>query len=383
MRRLSIVCLLLTLSALLVISPARAAAWTAEATTLDLVAGPGRTAAYLAPDGSRFAYVEGYDLCLYSIEGEKGDCIRLDKDVHMDLDTVRWSPDGTKLAFSEDFLLSFRDSDIWVYDTETNTIKDMTPAPNRELKMISNDDPNVQFTVDMIPQWSSDGQSIYFIRYVFNKLGDAEPDFYKVNIADNAIEEVSPSGTHFAFSIYGFALSPDDSKIAYNLDTRGNEKDGNWFLDLTTKEAKFAAAAVQDTAPWAYQFSAEGNLLLVLGMDKTGAFKARPPEASPIYTLPVSGGRQQQLNIDTYVFAAGWGPEGSELAYTTFDPVNEDKQGLYITSQPGQAGEMVLPGRFIAPSGRGLIPIFWATNNTLLVTQLPSLKLTIVRLKQS
>ncbi len=383
MRRLTIVFLLLIFSTLTVISSARAAGWTAEVVHLDLVAGPGRTAAYLAPDGSRFAYVKGNDLCLYSIDGEKGNCVTLAKDIHMDLETVRWSPDGTKLAFSEDFLITLRDSDIWLYDTETNTVTDMTPTANREMRLLSNDDPNLKFTVDMIPQWSSDSQSIYFIRFVFNKLGDAEPNFYKVNVENNTIEEVSPSGTHFAFSVYGFALSPDDSKIAYNLDTRGNEKDGNWFLDLATKEAKFATAAVQDTAPWTYQFSPDGNLLLVIGIDKTGAIGPRPPEASPIYTLSVSGGRQQQLNIDTYVFAAGWGPEGSELAYTTFDPLNTDKEGLYITSQPGNAGELVLPGRFIAPTPRVRTPIYWATNNTVLLSQAPDFKLVVVQLEQS
>ncbi|MBI1277968.1 MAG: hypothetical protein GC179_07560 [Anaerolineaceae bacterium] len=386
MHRLSILLLMLAASIILGMSPAYAArqtTWTAEAHVLDLIAGPARTAAYLAPDGSRFAYVKGSDLCLYSIDGEKGDCVTLDKDIHMDLDSPRWSPDGTKLAFSEDFLFSFRDSDIWVYEAESNTLTDMTPTANREITLLTNKDPNITFTVDLSPQWSSDGQSIYFIRYIFNKLGDAEPVFYNVSLTDNAVEEVAPAGTHFAFSVYGFALSPDGLKIGYNLDTQGHEKDGTWFLDLSTKEAKFAAAAVQETAPWAYQFSPEGNLLLSIGVDITGVVGARPPEASPIYTLPVSGGRQQQLNVDSYVFSAGWGPEGSELAYATFDPANEDQQGLYITSQPGKAGEMVLPGRFIAPSGRGRMPIIWAANNTVLLSQVPDLKVTIVHLKQS
>ncbi len=383
MRRLSIIYFLLIVSVLLVMSPTRAAGWTAKVATLDLVAGPGATAAYLAPDGSRFAYIKGRELCLYSLEGEKGNCAGFEDDIHIDLDTVRWSPDSSKLAFSEDFLITFRDSDIWVYDTETNTISDMTPMPNRELKLLSNDDPNAEFTIDMIPQWSSDSQSIYFIRYIFHQLGDGEPNFYKVNIKDKTTKEVAPSGTHFAFSVYGFALSPDDSKIAYNLDTRGSEKDGNWFLDLITKESKFAAAAVQDTAPWSYQFSPEGNLLLVIGVDTKGGFGPRKPEASPIYTLPVSGGRQQQLNSDTYVFSAGWGPKGSELAYTTFDQLNPKREGLYITSEPGKAGDLVLSGRFIAPTPRVRTPIVWAANNTLLLSQGPNFKLVIVQLEQS
>src|SRR4051794_25838268 len=119
MRRLLVTGLLLTLSLTLLVSPIRAAGWTAKATTLDLVAGPARTSAFLAPDGSRFAYFKGNNLCLYTIAGEEGDCITLDNDIHMDMDTVRWSPDGAQLAFSENFIQLFRDSDIWLYDTKT------------------------------------------------------------------------------------------------------------------------------------------------------------------------------------------------------------------------------------------------------------------------
>ncbi len=130
MRRLSIFCLLFTLNLLLLISPIRAAGWTAEVTKLDLIAGPGRSAAFLAPDGSRFAYLKANGLCLYSLAGEQGDCVSLDRDIHIDAETVQWSPDSTKLAFSENFLITFRDSDIWLYDIATNTLKDLTPAPN-------------------------------------------------------------------------------------------------------------------------------------------------------------------------------------------------------------------------------------------------------------
>lgn len=380
------ICVTLTIMfcSLLLIAPMRAAGWTATATTLDLIAGPGAKAAYLAPDGSRFAYVERDELCLYSLSGEKGNCVTLDLHTKMDFETVRWSPDSKKLAFSEDFLITFRDSDIWVYDTETNSVKDMTPAPNRELNFISNTDSTVIFTVDLVPQWSADSQFIYFIRYTFNKPATARAKFFKVSIADGTIEEVAPAKTNFAISTYAFALSPDGSQLAYNLDTRGTEQDGTWYLDLATKEAKFAAAAVQGTAPWAYQYSPDGNFLLSVGVDvKGGGFAVRKPETSPIYTLPVSGGRQQHLNTESYVFAAGWGQTGSDLAYTIFDQVNPDKEGLYITSAPGQAGEMVLPGRFIAPTPRVRMPINWTANNTVLLSQAPDFKLVVVQISQS
>ena len=369
---------------LLLIAPMRAAGWTATATTLDLTAGPGAKAAYLAPDGSRFAYVNRDELCLYSLSGEKGNCVTLDSHSNMDLETVRWSPDSKKLAFSEDFLISFRDSDIWLYDTETNTVKDMTPAPNRELNFIANNKSTVIFTVDLVPQWSPDSQFIYFIRYTFNRPATARAKFFKVSITDGTTEEVAAVKTNFAISTYAFALSPDGSQIAHNVYSLDSSKDSTWYLDLTTQDDKFAAAAIEGTAPWAYQYSPDGNYVLSIGIDnKGGGLGIRKPETSAIYTLPVSGGRQQQLNTESYVFAAGWGQTGSDLAYTTFDQLNPDKEGLYITSAPGQAGELVLPGRFIAPTPRVRIPINWAANNTVLLSQAPDFKLVVVQLSQS
>ncbi len=153
MCRSFLVITVLALGLSIVFTPVHAAGWTAQATTLDLIAGPGNTAAFLAPDGSRFAYLNNRELCLYSLSGEKRDCIALDRDIHVNPETLRWSPDSTKLAFSEDFIYSFRDSDIWLYDTETNALTDVTPAPNRDVSILANKDPAVSFTIDMVPQW--------------------------------------------------------------------------------------------------------------------------------------------------------------------------------------------------------------------------------------
>lgn len=70
-------------------------------------------------------------------------------------------------------------------------------------------------------------------------------------------------------------------------------------FSISPPKTKFAAAPVQETAPWTYQFSPDGDLLLSIGVDIKGGFGVRKPEASPVYTLPVSGGRQQQLSTDT------------------------------------------------------------------------------------
>lgn len=383
MRRLSIVSLLFMVSTLFLISPTHAATWTAVATKLDLKAGIGRSSAYLAPDGSGFAYFDMKSICMYTLTGEKGNCVALEGDIHPDQETVRWSPDSTKLAFSEDFFITYRDSDIWMYDVASNTLKDLTPTANRKLKLLSNTDPNVIYTVDVAPQWSADSQSIYFIRYEFNKTADAVPGFYSLKLGEDPPEKVVTPQTTMPFSVYGFALNQDETQIAYNLDTHNTEKDGTWFLDLASGKSKFAAAATEDTAPWTYQYSPDGKQLLVIGVDKKYGMGTREPQYSPYYTMPVAGGRHQNLNKDVYVFGAGWGQKDTMLAYTTVDQLHPENEGLYISSAPGQVGEMVLPGRYIVPVPRLRLPITWAANDTLLLSQGPEFNLVVVQLKQS
>lgn len=382
MRRIAMVCLVLMSVCLLVVSPARAAGWRAEATALDLIAGPLATTAALAPDGSRFAYYKDKEWCLYTLDGEKGDCVALQDDISIDLESVRWSPDSTKLTFSENFFITFRDSDIWLWDTIANSLTDLTPTAYRELNFFSNDDPDAIFTVDVAPQWSADSRSIVFVRYQFRETDDAQPSFYRVNIDGGEAQALAKIKTNRSFSTYGFALSPDATRIAYNLDTRGDEQDGTWLLDVESGTAKFAAAAVQGTLPWAYEFSPAGDLVLVVGTsEKFAAFSGElAPFDSAIYTLPVAGGRQQQLDVDHFVLGAGWAPEGSSLAYVTYAREDQGASGLYIAPAPGQKGQLVLEGRFIPPTPTQRTPLTWASNNTLLLTNTENFNVVVVRL---
>lgn len=381
MRRLSVMCFL-TINLILLISPSRAAGWTAETNTLDLIVGPAGRAAFLAPDGSRFAYYRDREICIYSLDGERGNCVETGWDIRIDVDTVRWSPDSTKLAFSEEFFVNLRDSDIWLYDNVTNLVTSLTPTPNRELKLYDNSDPDSVFTVDMIPQWSADSQSIYFIRYQFKKPEEARAVFYRVGVDGSEPVEVSAVKTNGAFSTYAFAISPDNSSIVYNLDTGDDEPVGTWLLDLTTDDSKFVAAAYPQTEPLTYQYASNGKLLLNIGKMMDVLNQIQHPELSPIYTLPLFDDQQLYLNTDQFVFSGGWSPNDSTLVYTTYNPDDaaDAEQGLYITDTPDEKGELVLSGRFFPPTPSSRVPLLWAANNTLLLSQSPDFNLVVVKL---
>lgn len=379
MRRTAIILTFIAFSSVL-LSPTRAAGWTAESTKLDLTAGAGYAAAYLAPDGSHFAYNDGYKICIYTLAGEKGRCVSLARDSHIDLQSVRWSPDSTKLAFSEEAMSAFYDSDIWMVDTQLNTLTDLTPAPNREVSYILNRNPKGVFTVDIDPQWSADSHHIYFIRYQFQKTNDAIADFYQMELG-SAPTEIGPVKTNFRFSTLDFALSPDESHIVYNKLTSSKEKDGTWALDLNTQETQFVAAPSANTIPRFYQFSADRSYILTVGDHTNIAWQYDQPETSPVYTVQMPDGHPQTLNDQLYVSTAGWGAQDSRLAYIAYNARPTTNDGLYITNSPGEAGELVLPGNFIAPVWVGEFPLTWAANNTILLSDAEDYHLIVVQLK--
>ncbi len=77
-------------------------------TDLDLLAGPARTLALLAPDGAHFAHFEGSQVCIYAGNVQQN-CTDFPDDLRsLDLETVRWSPDSRYLVMTENFFQLFR-----------------------------------------------------------------------------------------------------------------------------------------------------------------------------------------------------------------------------------------------------------------------------------
>ncbi len=145
-----------------------AALTVAGTTDIDLLAGPARTAAYLAPDGAHFAYLKGSTLCLYAGDQQQ-QCVDVSQLGSIDSETPRWSPDSRYLAFNENFFQYFRDPDIWVWDTANNVLRDITDDGQTKLAL---SDPNWR-NIDVLPHWLPDGH-ILFLRY--NKVnGQPQP----------------------------------------------------------------------------------------------------------------------------------------------------------------------------------------------------------------
>ncbi len=340
----------------------------------ELTISPG-TAAYLAPNGEHFAHLNRNELCIYPTNAslDAGQCVPIPEDLRrIDMDVVRWSPDSASLAFTSDFFRFLLDSDIWIFDLETNTFTNLTD--DGDYRVALDDIASGEGWIDVTPQWV--GDDIYFLRYASNEAGNVVPNVMRIARTGGDPEFVAELSSEYRFGVYSFAPLADGSAVVHNYDTR---QTGDARAQLTTlpegarRDLYIPGAEdlLQGIAPNGFSAAPEQNLVLVAIPAFYLAVPDYAPELSLFQLLDANSTASALTPIDPRYFVnnAGWSPDGQLLAYTVNTPLNPEVNGLYITDQPGQSGRLVVAGEFNPTTPTYQQGLTWATNNFLMVAQ--------------
>ncbi len=349
----------------------------ASTTDIDLMAGPGATSAFLAPDGEHFAHRAGDTFCLYT-GTSKGNCIELgDEFSSMDSESPRWSPDSRYLAFTEDFFRTFNDSDIWVWDTVSNELHDLTDDGTGRLNPAGDNWKDV----DLLPHWLPDGR-LLFLRY--NRLEGQiyPPEIYTINADGSGLEKLGtiqlsdPYNDPFAI----YALDVSANQLIYNHGAnRESPDDGVWISDLDGGNARHIIHTEREHFPMAVDLSPDGRYVLVVSQFIALGQQA---EESPLYVVNVASGEMHLIDPERYVFGAGWTPEGSGLLYVVSQPQDEAQEGLYFSDTPGKAGRLVLAGHYNIPSSLLRQSFVWGANDAVLLARSPVKGLVLAQIQR-
>lgn len=345
-----------------------------ETIAIDLLAGPARTAALLAPDGERIAYVGDNSLCLLTLQGEQEWCggeeivprgVR-----RFDLDYTRWSPDSRYLVFVENFFHYLHDSDIWVFDTTTRTFVNLTDDGTDEVNL--GEDDLGGGMVDVAPRWL-DAERIVFVRY---EGATHTTTLMTVNVTSGEVKAQAVLETEDAVPVYALAVEGDS--VYYNFDDRDEtvalfRRQGEDVVRLDQYEEPYFVPTLIEVAP-------DGEHLITMDSQHTAFGTGYEPEQSSVRVYPSAGGEPMLVDAARYVAAATWAPDGDGIAYLTRDPLNPALEGLYLSAGPGQPGRQVLDGIYFPPTPRWLSGITWAANNTLLLARIGGDGLVVVRL---
>jgi dipeptidyl aminopeptidase/acylaminoacyl peptidase len=361
-----------------------------QAQELDLYAGPARTAAHLAPDGTKLAHISGTTVCLFVLEGSswaEDRCFELERDLFSGgPEDMRWSPDGRYLTLPtfQTALQFFSDTDILVLDTEDGALLNLTDD-GFDGSLLG----EIEGHLDLSPRWL-DEDTLIFIRYSRDPLATADADFserllppalYTVDVpaegetAEAALAVELPQ-TEVPIPAYLLAVDAERARAAYNEDSLPvGEGMSVWQTDLADGNgpARLANAPAQ-TGILALEYAADGQYVLMLSTDHRSL-------GSRLNALAVSAETGDAIAIDPRfpvlteqadaespaIVGAGWSPTGSALAYLVRDRGNPDASGLYIASAPGQPGQLILPGDFYGTTCCQRMPIVWDQNDLIMI----------------
>lgn len=287
----------------------------------------------LSPDGRHLAQT-GNDLCVTDRGGGAEKCV---EKVKLDGRLAQWSPDGTKLVFTDDFFRFFREPDVWVYDVTTGDLRDLTDDATEKLDL-TNPDPNAD--VDILPAWSPDGSTVWFAR------GDLDAervdlmsvpagggDATKLGTVDCAVTTLSAmawTADHVAWT-----CGLDDATVSI-----AGHDGGDAHKVVTSRKG----------ADWsALSFSPDGLWLLADSLSQYAGYAgaagggARAVSVFGGDPVPVAGGK---------VAFPTWSPTGHAIAYVDL-PGSVD-----VVSEPGGAPTKLRGGHVAAASGS--VRLDWA-----------------------
>ena len=251
----------------------------------------------ISPDGTMMVYAKtegrfwnntGY-ICIYTFANAGVVCYEVDgKQYYGYMPYFSWSPDSTRVAFTENPIQLGYESDIWIIDSADGTMTNLTD--DGVAGSWASAEPGT-FTLDYEPMWDKSSGDLYFWRSV--PSGDLTISFELMKLPGGEgeaelVHDVSAEleGMIMTWDIEDYFLdgpstmSPDGSKVAMVmqdfLEPYENARTGTWLLDVASGEltqiveySDYGAAipAWQEAPPWgqAAQWTADsqGFVLLV------------------------------------------------------------------------------------------------------------------------
>jgi Tol biopolymer transport system component len=222
--------------------------------------------ASLSPDGAHLAYYteegRGRDrtgqICLFTFSSAAKMCYDLSRDLFLGYPyQLQWSPDNSRVAFSENPVEFGYESDIWLFKVADGSFTNLTDDSQTGSWRQPTGTPSAN--VDYLPAWNSADGQIYFWR--FASLGEylkftlgiyrVAPEGGEAELVRDLTQEVPQSAPVFKqerFFLDGpSAISPDGQSLAALLttvDEFGGAQTGLWLINLAD-----AAAAPQELMP--------------------------------------------------------------------------------------------------------------------------------------
>jgi WD40 repeat protein len=339
---------------------------------LDLPTG---RAVSLSPDGQYVAAVEpNTSLCVYTAESvENVSCADVSEiPGGIRIEDIVWSPDSTRLAFSENVFRYFKDGDLWVMDAATGALTNLTDDAYDGPVVIGAED-GVTYYADVAPAWTPDGQRITFSRSTFVGSERQGNTIAQVSASGGEVETLATvSAEEPGVFYFGGEWSPDGAAFFYSVShTDPDDPDnGIWVYDAATGDTRLLASGDPELGPLALlEVSPAGDRLLgwyplaagEYGLSRNALLTFVDPTTGALSPVPDPNGNDDTSWIATF------SPDGQYLLQAA--GLTIDAQEYWVTDlTTGESTEVASDLENAVPVVAGLGPV-WAADGTVFVAR--------------
>lgn len=259
----------------------------------------------LSPDGTWLSTIQADQLCVIASDTlTQKACTTVKR---LDVNSLAWSSDSTRLAWTEDWARMFVDSDIWTLDLNTGTATNLTDDGTQDDTLN-----NPQAMIDMSPTWSRDGKTLYFARS--NLEAKTGTSIYRI-----AATGGTPQSLVRVSEMPGAILTPiielDNGDLIYSVLSSDIDHPSNGIWRMTA-DGKNPEQLIQklDDGGLPVLLNAKGTQAVIMS-SSAGNFAITK---SPFYLLDLATKTVkpiQQQESALIVTAATLSPDGAKLLY--------------------------------------------------------------------